>query len=95
MFFDIGSQHCIRFEDDSKIEKGSKIQLNGMPFLIVGSRLMECHQGPNRRAPKEDEVFLKFYAKRSKQFALCLIHFDTSISESIMKDILYRMLSDF
>ena len=56
---------------------------------------MECHQGPNRRAPKEDEVFLKFYAKRSKQFALCLIHFDTSISESIIEELLYRMSSDF
>lgn len=38
--------HVIRFKDE-KIQRGSRIYMNGVPFMIVGTRLMECHQGPS------------------------------------------------
>ncbi|XP_046570097.1 uncharacterized protein LOC124278436 [Haliotis rubra] len=41
--------HLLRFKDDGKVKHGSAINLNGIPFMVVGSRLMECHQGPNHR----------------------------------------------
>jgi hypothetical protein len=38
--------HAVRFEDDGKVRRGSAIVTDGVPFIVVGSRLMECHQGP-------------------------------------------------
>ena len=31
----------------------STLDLEGVPFMIVGSKFMECHQGPQRRRPKQ------------------------------------------
>ena len=39
--------HCVRFQDDGKIARGSKISLNGVPFFVVGSKMLKCHQGPS------------------------------------------------
>jgi hypothetical protein len=56
-FFFIGSvTHCVRFSDDNKVQHGSPIDLDGVPFMIVGSKLMECHQGPHRRKSKETQA---------------------------------------
>lgn len=41
--------HLIRFGDGGRIQHGSKIKSDGTPFMVVGSKLMECHQGPNHR----------------------------------------------
>ena len=44
--------HKVSFED---VHHGrprvSKLELGGVPFIIAGSKLMECHQGPLRRRP--------------------------------------------
>ncbi|KAH3868213.1 hypothetical protein DPMN_031354, partial [Dreissena polymorpha] len=41
--------HRFRFKDDTRVKKGSPIASTGAPFVIVGSRLLECHQGPDHR----------------------------------------------
>ena len=41
--------HLVRFEDDGRVQHGSKIESNGIPFMVIGNKLMECHQGPNHR----------------------------------------------
>jgi hypothetical protein len=51
------SKEClVRFEDKSRIKHGSNIQLDGTPFMVVGCRLMECHQGPLHRKPDPNKV---------------------------------------
>lgn len=47
------SERLIRFADDGRVQRGSQITCDGIPFIIVGSKLMECHQGPNRRKGTE------------------------------------------
>jgi len=46
----------IRFKDE-KIQRGSRIYMNGVPFMIVGTRLMECHQGPSHYKSVGAKVF--------------------------------------
>ena len=53
-------EHQVRFDDDNRIHHGSPIHLDGIPFMVVGSRLMECHQGPSHR--NKDEKKVKFPA---------------------------------
>lgn len=48
--------HVIRFKDE-KIQRGSRIYMNGVPFMIVGTRLMECHQGPSHYKSVGAKVF--------------------------------------
>ncbi|KAH3848115.1 hypothetical protein DPMN_090464 [Dreissena polymorpha] len=36
-------------QDDTRVKKGSPIPSTGAPFVIVGFRLLECHQGPDHR----------------------------------------------
>ena len=48
--------HFVRFEDDGRIVRGSRIDLDGTPFVVVGSKLMECHQGPSHIKHKECSV---------------------------------------
>ena len=58
----ISDQHTIRFTDPGHVERGSPIELQGVPFIIVGHKLLECHQGPthNRnKAAKEVPSFIK------------------------------------
>lgn len=44
--------HQICFKDVSHGERATtKLEFEGVPFMIVGSKLMECHQGPQRRRP--------------------------------------------
>nr|XP_022321445.1 uncharacterized protein LOC111123426 [Crassostrea virginica] len=50
--FELGQSnedHLVRFEDDGRVQHGSKIESNGIPFMVIGNKLMECHQGPNHR----------------------------------------------
>lgn len=59
VYADTGNvSHVIRFEDNSQVLRGSKIDLNGVPFMVVGSRLMECHQGPTHVKGNKDKVRL-------------------------------------
>lgn len=57
-FIDIHSDHLIRFEEESRIKRGSSLDLDGVPFMIVGTKLMECHQGPSHnRNSTQEEVY--------------------------------------
>lgn len=47
-------QHFIRFHDDKKVKQGSRICTDGVPFVVLGSRLLECHQGPDHRKFKKE-----------------------------------------
>ena len=43
----------VRFEGMWHGKRGSKLQLDGIPFMIVGNRYMECHGlPPGTTAPK-------------------------------------------
>ena len=49
-FLYIPGSHFIRFSDDNKrVQIGSRIPSTGEAFIITGSRLLECHQGPDHR----------------------------------------------
>ncbi|XP_033730050.1 uncharacterized protein LOC117319322 isoform X5 [Pecten maximus] len=39
-------EHVVRFKDDCKVKHNCRIPSDGTPFMIVGLRRMECHQGP-------------------------------------------------
>ena len=41
--------HFIRFCDDKRAVRGSALDLDGTAFMVVGLKLLECHQGPNHR----------------------------------------------
>ena len=56
IFSDSEKDRFIRFEDDGRVLHGSKIDLGGVPFIVAGCRLMECHQGPNRSKSKQKNV---------------------------------------
>ncbi len=50
-------QRLIRFSDDGKVKRCSPIQLEGIPFIVVGYKVMECHQGPvHKRNSIEKQV---------------------------------------
>ena len=55
----LSKEHCIRFQDDCRIKHGSPISLNGVAFMVLGHRLMECHQGPQHRKNTSDKVNMK------------------------------------
>ncbi|KAH3715321.1 hypothetical protein DPMN_058027 [Dreissena polymorpha] len=61
----ITGSHRIRFKDDTRVKKGSLIPSTGAPFVIVGSRLLECHQGPDHRK-QANESTNELNVKRSK-----------------------------
>ncbi|XP_069108861.1 uncharacterized protein [Argopecten irradians] len=42
-------EHSVRFKDEGKVGQRCTIPSNGAPFMIVGLKLMECHQGPQHR----------------------------------------------
>ncbi|XP_069107291.1 uncharacterized protein [Argopecten irradians] len=42
-------EHSVRFKDEGKVGHRCTIPSNGAPFMIVGLKLMECHQGPQHR----------------------------------------------
>ncbi|XP_033730121.1 uncharacterized protein LOC117320719 [Pecten maximus] len=50
--------HFIRFTDDNKLIHAKRLSPDGIPFMNVGLKLFECHQGPSHR---------KSSAKSSKQ----------------------------
>lgn len=52
-FGECNSEHLLRFSDDGRVQRGSQITCDGVPFMVVGSKLMECHQGPNHRKSTE------------------------------------------
>ena len=48
-----GNNHnlnVVRFRDDEKVRNGSKIETGNAAFMVLGSKLMECHQGPRHRS---------------------------------------------
>ncbi|KAH3886487.1 hypothetical protein DPMN_010497 [Dreissena polymorpha] len=53
--FDLSGSHRMRFKNDTHVRKGTQIPSTGAPFVIVGSRLLEFHQGPGHRK-KANEV---------------------------------------
>ena len=58
VFSDIqDAPHFIRWTDDGKIKHGTPIDVEGKPFMVMGSRLMECHQGTDHHK-KKSEVYL-------------------------------------
>jgi len=48
--------HLVRFVDDGRVVRGSPIYLDGTPFVVLGAKLMECHQGPAHSKDKETSV---------------------------------------
>ena len=42
---------------DSQNTKGPRIVSDGTPFIHLGSRSYECHQGPNRHKKKQDVCY--------------------------------------
>lgn len=48
--------HLVRFQYDGRIARGSRIDLDGTPFVVLGAKLMECHQGPSHSRYKESSV---------------------------------------
>jgi hypothetical protein len=58
--FTDGPPHEFRFSDDRRVVQDSRIDLKNArtdlkdtAFMVVGSKLMECYQGPKRRSSKE------------------------------------------
>jgi hypothetical protein len=51
-----GVSHVVRFQDDERIVRGSKINLQGVPFMIVGCKFLECHQGPKHDKQHKNKV---------------------------------------
>lgn len=49
-------KHKVCFQDVPHEKHGSEISLEGVPFMVVGSKYMECHQGPQRRKPVIPQV---------------------------------------
>ncbi len=49
-------EHRLQWHD-SQVSNGPRIEEDGAPFIHLGRRCYECHQGPNRHRAKS-EVFL-------------------------------------
>ena len=44
-FTELGDQkHLIR-----RSRRGANVSLGGMPFVVVGTKILKCQHGPNRR----------------------------------------------
>lgn len=55
------SNHQVCFFD-APGKHGRRLECNGTPFMIVGRRFLECHQGPLRRKPTKSSVSVGYSA---------------------------------
>ena len=56
----ISDQHMIKFSDPGHVERGSPIELQGVPFIFVDYKLLEYHQGPTHKRNRAAKEVLPF-----------------------------------
>lgn len=75
--------HSVRFEDYRGVVRGSQIALGGIPFMIVSSKLMECHQlWP---VLDFDPLTVSCVIYRTNRFANCYFTFHNLTTTSIQE----------
>ncbi|KAH3742403.1 hypothetical protein DPMN_049146 [Dreissena polymorpha] len=65
----------MRFKDNTHVRKGTQIPSTGAPFVIVGTRLLEFHQGPDHRKKANDVT------NEPKEIAATLLLYEVNVKE--------------
>lgn len=55
------TSHVIRLQNDCRVVHGSKIDLNGVPFKVVGNKVMKCRKGPKHFKTHNVRFYLWLY----------------------------------
>ena len=67
--------HAVRFHDDNKVRQGSRIETGNAAFMVLGSKLMECHQGASHRKKTDQQVVVFVASVVACQYMyVCSVH---------------------